>query len=705
MPKRIKKIAGYILSSLILSTPALFYAQDDGDWKIKTAPSVKLSVVDGDERHFLRNFQYRSPASGGIEEFSVAKDLNDSKLYVDGRLLSERDFGLNLDFWKTNKVYFTAKADTFRYYYDSSNLYYAEIPGGVKKNVLNVFEIDNDVHADRGVYGFEGGMTFSDKNKVYLGYERKERDGRTDYYTGGWIRQFPANDWIVWEYPVLQEVDQSSDRFFSGIDTEVMGYKLATRVEYESFSGQTDHVEPGYLQNGVLVFRRFYRSNPDYNSWNFTGKTDRYFLGEKLLFNLDYRYQRVTTTSDFDVDSFEPDGKRHRTEHSLNFLETSHTGRKGVHLVNLIVSAFPVQDYRLWTGLRYKNGRASGDSMRGEEGAEEGVADNNPNTVDERWFFKSVDREQSLTELLGVEITSIPKTTLAFSADFEQKKTKYDWDANIVEVFAGTDDGDWHWRADIKDIISTYRASLRSKPLDWLAVSTKYRYKEDDSDLNNIIRNIEAKPGDPDFDATVPTNYFYPGRIGDWKRPSHKAEVSFVTAVNSRLSLRPYYEFYTEKFEVSGEPVIKEISDYTSNTFGLGMDLQPKDNLTVFFDISDKLAWTHTRSADFTNTLNKPNATWFGGMTDDFNSSSLSTSGGLSYRLNKYTLNFNSGLVKGRGLFDTELISTGAGVDYNFDKDTALKTNYTFYSYDEEDNGSINDYDAHTLYLSLNKKF
>lgn len=695
------RVYKFILMCLIVLIPGLVYSQGAGNWTMQYSSGLNYSEVKGDDSRFRSNLQLDDPITGGIEQFSTANESGANKVDINGRLLSERDFGLNLNFWRDNGAYFNIKSDIFRYYYDNSNLYYANIPGG---NSINRYSIDDKLYTDRGVYGFDSGMTLADKYNVKLGFEHKERNGKSDLYTGGWIRQFPANDWIIWENPVSQEVNFDSNKIYSSMDTKLGGYNLSTKLEWERFSGKNDHVEPGYYQTGAKVFDRYYTTFPDYSNWNFTGKADRYFLQDKLLLNLGYQFQATDSTSNVDVDSFTPAGARHYGEHSLNFLDTSHSGKTGTHIFDIMLSSFAAKEYKPWASLTLKKGRSHSHSLRGEEGAEAAAGDGDTTTVDERWLFESVNEEQSITESLGVEITSIPKTSLNLSADFEQRKTSYEWDGNITEITAGTDDGDWHWKADVKDLRNTFRVSSRTKPLGWLTVSTKYRYKVDDSDLHNKVDVAETKPGDPEYEAGTATSLYYPGRLGDWKRTSHRLDLSLDTKVNSRFLLRPYYAYNKETFQVSAEPV-KEISNYGSNTFGLGLNLQPKDNLSVAFDVSDRIGSSHSRSADFTNTLNVPNATWFGGMTEDFNDSAVSASGNVSYQVGRCVLNFNSGFVKGKGFFDTTLLNTGMGLNYTFEKGLLLKTAYNFYNYREQDNGSINNYRAHVIYLSANMKF
>lgn len=695
----------FTLMCLLVLIPALLYAQDAGNWNLQYSSGLNYSKIKGDDRRYRNNLQLDNPVAGGIEQFSAVDESGANKLDINGRMLSERDFGLNLNFWKDNGAYFNIKSDIFRYYYDNSNLYYANIPGG---NSIGRYNIDDKLYTDRGVYGFDSGITLAEKYNVKLGFEHKERSGKSDLYTGGWIRDTTDNNWIIWENPLSQEVNFDSNKIYAGMDTKFSGYNVFTKLEWERFSGQNQHVEPGYYANGAKQFDRYYKTFPDYSKWNFTGKADRHFLEDKVLLNFGYQFQATDTTSNADVDSFNTAGARHYGEHSLNFLDTSHSGKIGTHIFDIMLSSFAAKEYKPWASLTLKKGRSHSNSMRGEEGSEAvaagGKGDGDPNTVDERWLFESVNEEQSIMESLGLEITSIPKTSLNFGADFEQRKTSYEWDGDITDYTSLTDEGDWHWKADVKDLRNTFRVSSRTKPRDWLTVSTKYRYKVDDSDLHNKIDVAENKPGDPEFNV-ADTTLYYPGRMGDWKRKSHRFDLSFDTKINSRFLLRPYYAYNKETFQLSAEQV-EEISNYGSNTFGLGMNLQPKDNLSVAFDISDRLGSTHSRSADYSGTVNLVDSgLFYGALTNDFNDSAVSTSGNVSYQMGRYTFNLNSGFVKAKGLFDTTSINTGLGLNYNFEKDLSLKTAYNFYNYREENNGGINDYRAHAIYASANMKF
>lgn len=676
---------------------------------IKLSPLFSFSDLSGDKDRFREDRQIPTGVAGGIESFSFDNGEEDKNITVDGRALSERDFGTKISLLDTGHSYLNINLDTFRWYYDSSNLFYGDnvLPGGQS---INVFEADDKLYTDRSVYGIETGLNFADNKKVYLGFEHTQRDGKTNAYYGGWIRQTSADNWIVWNYPLSPEVESSADKLYSGFDTVIAGFKSAFKLGWESFASETEYTELGQYTNGTDIFNRFYKYSPD--SRNLTGSinAERYFLKDKLLCNFSYSVQKTDTTADFDQDSFTPAGARYYAEHSLNFIQTEHSGKNTTQSVNLLLSAFPVDWLKVWSGLEFRIGKAKNDSIRGEEGVEGVAADNNTSTIDERWFFDTVAEEQQTRESFGIDISSLPKTKITLSADFDQKKTEYDQDANIVEIFNGTDDGDWHWRADVKDCRNRYNASVRSRPLDWLIVSGKYRYMTVDSDVNNIIRTAEGKPGDPEYDATIATNLFYPGRIGDWQRPTHKFNLDFTAKLNPRLSLRPHYEYLEEEFFVSGD-YVDEISTYQSNAYGLGIDLSPTDKLTLALDITQRDAVTATRANDFTNSENINPATgaastqWFGGLTDDFDGSYSLFSGALTYQLRKGALNFNSSYTEGKGWFATESFNTGLGLIYPLKDNTDLKAGYSYGNYEEKNNGGINDYEAHIIYAGLNIAF
>jgi hypothetical protein len=500
---------------------------------------------------------------------------------------------------------------------------------------------------------------------------------------------------------------------------------LGIREEIERFEGVDTYKEPGYHNDGTFQFNRDYRNNPRHTTWTTTMTGGRDLLEGKGHLTLDYRYAVTHTDSTTDVDSLNAAGARHVGEHSLNYNVAEHAGRAHSQRTGIRLDYSPSEWMRIWTVAAFLTGKSVGTSMRGEEGAEAatsgaGASDQNPATVEEYWTSKAINREMGFTEELGVELSLMPKTRLAFDVTLDQNRAKYDWNADVtgpcttsgVTGCTGGNEGDWAWLSTWQEHRNRYSVSLRSWAIQGLNLWARYRYRTDTTDVTNKLDVANKKPGDPEYEATIDTAFYYPGRIGDNRRGTHEVMLAPSLKVSPRWTLNPKYAFRTSHYEVSGEPD-PEVSSFRSNTVAVGVMGQPTDATTVAVEVSRQFALTYTQAKSFTKSLFKnPNTgaadtTYYGGLTPEFDASYTAANSELSYRWRGMRLSTVGGLVDGNGDFDTTLAFAGLGVEGPIRRveGATWETFYRFYDYHEDENGGINDYTAHGLYVMVRMPF
>ena len=660
--------------------------------------SLYLTEAAGGDRHrYQEDLQVRDGWTGGLDWLTTNILGQGWQLTSNARARHETDFQVNTRWERDGGLYLTQEGSLYPKYYDSSNRFYNSPP--------YLYDLDTTLRTLRGDFLVEGGVKASGQPHLFAGYRHQSRDGETNSYWGGWLRNADPDDFIMFVTPLQRERDEKTDTVYVGANHEWGGWSWGARQAYERFRGVDTYEEPGFYNDGQRIFTRSYRNQPRHDTWTTTLNGARQALQGRLRLTMDYHSTAVQTSSTTDVDSMTPAGARHYGEHSLNYLVAEHGGRSHSQGVGGHADYTPADWARVWAGVRFLAGRAVGVSTRGEEGAEAGAVDSDVTTVDEYGVNKSINREVSATEDLGLEITALPKTRIALDASLDQSRVKYDWSADIIGSRNSGNEGDWQWVSRYLEQRNRYTVSIRNWAIPWCSWWGRYRYRVDDADVDEQVDVANTKPGDPEFTHTT-TAYYYPGRIEDTRRSTHETLVATQVRLTPRWSLRPQFEHRNSRYRVSGDAE-PEISSYRSNTVSVGLMGQPVDHLTCSVNAARQFALTSTRANSFSNTINSPNATWFGGITPDFDASNTSYHGQVGYTARGITSTLTSGAVDGNGDFDTTLVYGGLGFRGPFGKSDAARWEvaYKYYDYHEDENNSINDYTAHAVSLTASKQF
>lgn len=671
--------------------------------------STFTQVTGGDTGRAREDRQTPEPYIGGLDELTIDAAQNAWKFSSDLRARSDVDLQFSNRLERTGWGYLTQEASVYPHYYDASSRFYDTAP--------RVYDLDTTLRTLRGDVSLEAGSAVEGVPRTFIGYHRRMRDGETNSYWGGWLRQTTPNDNITFVYPLQRERDEQSNTLYFGAQHQLAGWNLALRQDIERFEGVDTYDEPGYYDNGVFQFTRYYRNNPKHTTWTTTAASSRDALDGKVRLNLHYQYAVTQTDSTTDVDSFNSSGTRHIGEHSLNYNVAEHAGRSHSQTTGLQVDYTPVEWVRTWIGGKFLAGKSVGTSMRGEEGSEATAAtvDNNAATVEEWWASKTINREIGFTEEVGVELNVLPKTRLAVDMTLDQNRAKYDWVADVTgpaSRMASQAEGDWAWLSTWWENRNSYTVSARTWAVPHLTLWGRYRYRIDTADVDDQVDNASEKTGDPEYETGTSTAYYYPGRIEDTRRGTHEFLIAPTVKLGPRWTLNPRFTHRSSHYEVSGDP-IPEISAFRANTVAVGVLAQPLDALSCSVDVSRQFALTSTRADSFSNSIGKnprtgaTDTSYYGALTADFDASYSAVNAQTDYTWHGLTFFSTGGIVDGNGDFDTTLAFGGVGLRGAVGRIEGARweTAYRFYDYHEDENNGINDYTTHAVMFIVRMPF
>lgn len=150
-----------------------------------TPPDVSVafaggaSSVDGDGARFQKHFQHRRGGFGGVQDFQYLKEGEDSFFRLNGGVVAgNADIRLDARWEKYDSHYLWFGYKQFRTWYDGSG-------GYLPANDLWISLYDEEMHLDRGQLWVEFGLIPADRPHLRVRYQRLTRKGRKDSTTWG----------------------------------------------------------------------------------------------------------------------------------------------------------------------------------------------------------------------------------------------------------------------------------------------------------------------------------------------------------------------------------------------------------------------------------------------------------------------------------------------------------------------------------------
>ena len=129
------------------------------------------ALLDGDRPAFQQFTQHRKDGYGGIEEFRLTRESDDSLFRFDARVMpGAGDYRLVARFERPEKYHLEAGFEDFRVWYDGS--------GGFFRPTKTSFTLyDEDLSLTRGKVWLEFGVYTANQTLIQLRYDRRTRNG------------------------------------------------------------------------------------------------------------------------------------------------------------------------------------------------------------------------------------------------------------------------------------------------------------------------------------------------------------------------------------------------------------------------------------------------------------------------------------------------------------------------------------------------
>ena len=77
----------------------------------------------------------------------------------------------------------------------------------------------------------------------------------------------------------------------------------------------------------------------------------------------------------------------------------------------------------------------------------------------------------------------------------------------------------------------------------------------------------------------------------------------------------------------------------------------------------------------------------------------------LTYSDGKLTASMNAGVTNSEGNWENHYFWAGINAAYRLNDQLTVKAGYTFYKYDEDNNGDVNNYNANGAFVGLRYQF
>lgn len=185
-----------------LLVPAALYAQT-----VTTSGTVSVAVggalQEGDRAAFQEAVQQAKRGFGGIENFQLTREADDSLFKFDARILpGNEDYRLHFRFEKTDRFYVDAGYEQFRVWYDGSG-------GFFHPTAMSFRVFDEELHLDRGRLWAEAGLYTANQTLFRFRVEHRTREGTKDSTLWG-DANAPAPYGTRNIVPTLMDLDEST---------------------------------------------------------------------------------------------------------------------------------------------------------------------------------------------------------------------------------------------------------------------------------------------------------------------------------------------------------------------------------------------------------------------------------------------------------------------------------------------------------------
>jgi hypothetical protein len=668
-------------------------------------------IVKGDERQFEQ--EHRIPAEqvfGGIQDLHFEQSIGkDVQLLLDGHaLFDSNDYGLRLRLTKAKLGYIEVGYDEFRSWYDGNGGFYP--PNGQ-------FFSPNfpEMHIDRGDAWVELGLRVPDWPEITFRYSHEFRDGQKDSTIWGDtnLTGLGVTRKIV---PSFRNIDETRDTFTLDAtktfgNTDVL---LGMRYEHDdndyslNFIRGAGQVPPVVAPPGQQrFFTQHQRDNVDLFSGHAIAETR---FSDTFWFTSAYSYTTMTNDlsgsrlpgTTFDAAFGEPVPSLSSRDHA--FIDLAGTSQVDQHIVNANLYWVPAKDVTLVGGFRYTHEQRDSDSVFLAVEPTANVppfSDTNPEkgfhlgTPEPNAGARSSDYDR-FAQNVELRLTGLADWLIYARGEWEEE-----W-GHVAEHQSPDEDVPLDKNTD--SLYQKYTIGANWYPLMRLNFSGQYYHK--------IVSY-----GD---DITTAS---FPRLINqDWKTDNVNVRMTIhpkIAASLGSLSLVTRYDFTRTsidgQWEVFSDGILlneEQTGVITKHVISESINWSPLARFYLQTDFSYVWDRTDTPASSIIlvpdsgtpTVLNAENDYWTFTASSGYiiNDKTDLRATYTYYRANDYVDNSLVGVPYGAGA--REHIAS-ATLTRQLNKRVRLQLSYTFYDYTDQTSGGHNNYQAHSIFSSLQFRF
>lgn len=648
------------------------------------------SIISGNKGEFRKQQQMSGGAFGGIEDFHYQGEVaKDTTLAIDGHsIFDDKDYKLSFDLRKEKLGYVRLNVSQFRTWYDGD--------GGFYRPANTYYSLSRDaLGLDRGEISFETGLTLEKYPKVTFKYTHAYRDGEKDSTSWG-LAHPPGSTLGRSLSPAFYDLKEHSDTFQLDIASKLGKTDVGGGVRYEF--GRMDDARkitqaPGEPVQQDVTDRQV--SNYDMFSAHAFTET---WLKKNVMLSTGFLYTRMNDDfsgnriygNDFDV-GFVPN--------ALNGLGYNNlVGGSRIHEYVMDLNLFyqPTKHFTVVPSVRVQ--KEVSEATSGGDGT---FADVSP-----AGFVGGNDSQLlDVRERLDLRYNGVTNWVFWGRGDVTEGTGNVNEFGGLSVVNGIPPVGH---RTEDERLFQKYSLGARWYPAKAVVVDTGGYYKHNAYDYNHL------------FDTTPNT----PGSVNRY--PAYLTMQDFDTYDgNFRLTLRPRpnltfvtrYEYQYSTINTAPDPASglpdSQSAAMTSHIFGEDVSWAPCSRLYLQAGFSYVLSDTKTPANDINDVgnadivralLKSQNNYWTlnassGIVLDKKTDLNL---GYFYYQADNYEDNSLSGVPYGSGAQEHGVTAT---VVRRLTQNIRLKLRYGFSHYSDTAFGGHRDYDAHTLFSSLQYRF
>ncbi len=649
-----------------------------GDW---VTTSGAAAVVGGDKAQFMQRHGVNKDFSGGIEDFSMQKDISkDTSLQMEGHgLFDVHDYNFKLGVDKRELGHWNVGYNEFRTWYDGS--------GGFFPQNSQWFSLyDNQMAVNRGKAWFEGELTLSDLPVFGFKYTYEFRDGMKDSLiwgdsnlTGGLGTRN-----IVPSFRTLNERRDIFDGYMTDTVDETTyktGFKYETTADNDSLNVRLNPYE-------AMDRSSTQKETRSSNLFGFYGSTETWF-SEKDLFTTAYSLSTTSTrfggsliygpgyNAPFDVGFPNLQGM----DNGYIDLNGGTQGKKTVVALNLMIS--PWDDLTLSFGLRPDRQEVDGTS--------DYLATNATGALDQTYMHgQHSDASVNIAENFETRYKGIQNWAFYARGDWKEENGTVTEDLRSTDVSALGAVAS-HYDSDQERFDQKYAVGSNWYPLGSFNLGAQYYHQI--RSASYVTRN----------DALLEN---YPGLIVNQNQTTDDFNIRTTWRLSNRVTSTSRYDYQETRFD--------------SQMRFLAAEESGRNNQHIF---GESIAWNPLASLYFQGSVNysinrteTPLNGFMGAVTESRNDY-LTTSLTSGYALNdktdlqlQYTYYFapdyynnsTSGMPYGSG---AEEHSVTLAMTRRITDQIQWTLKYGFYNNRDQLYGGNEDYNAHLVYSGVRMAF